>query len=111
MNDYTQDILLALKLAANFTTIEVDRHKAYGSWNQSSKIWSGAMGQVENGKADLIASLYLMTPKRFSSFDYTVPIKGFETSLIIRKPSTKLVISWTGYFMVREVKRGRLKNT
>ena len=97
---YTNSILTALELAANFTTKKVETVESYGNWDEGSQSWTGSSGLVEKGKVDLINSLYLMTSSRFNSFDYTVPIKELEMCLYIRESSGKLSITWTAYLKV-----------
>lgn len=97
---YLFDILHILQTIMNFKTKHVKEEKEFGSWDEDSKTWSGAMGSIVAGDVDLIVADLSMSSRRLLSADFTIPLFSSEDALYVKKPSNKKTIVWSGYFQV-----------
>ncbi|KAF7401107.1 hypothetical protein HZH68_006927 [Vespula germanica] len=97
------DVLTELSKIANFTLNTVKFMKEYGRWDEENKIWTGAVGEIAAGRADISISEFSLTNNRLDIIDYIIPIIVSPMHLYIKDPllyDTK----WTGYFKVFDLK-------
>ncbi|XP_046821722.1 glutamate receptor ionotropic, kainate glr-3-like isoform X1 [Vespa crabro] len=83
----------------NFTFDIVAELDEYGSWNPKEKSWSGAMGELYAGHADICLSDFSMTSARLNIVDFTLPLLTSKNYLYIKKPQL-FAINWSSYFLV-----------
>ena len=87
-------------MAGNFSTKTVKIVDDYGSWDENSKTWSGAVGLLVNNEVDLIVTWFPSIQELSLIVDYTVAIIQVDLFLHIREPSSKISVLWSGYFKV-----------
>ena len=89
-----------LEKSLNFTANFVREETEYGSFDEKSGNWSGAMGLAVRKEVDLVAADFQMTSQRLKIIDFSTPLFFAKTVLYIRKPSRKLTVNWSGHFKV-----------
>ncbi|XP_047350330.1 glutamate receptor ionotropic, delta-2-like [Vespa velutina] len=97
------DVLSELSETANFTLNIVKFVKEYGRWDEKKKIWTGAVGEIASGRADISISEFSLTNSRLNVVDYIAPIIISPLHFYIKDPllyGTK----WTGHFKVFDLK-------
>ncbi|XP_035733003.1 glutamate receptor ionotropic, delta-1-like [Vespa mandarinia] len=82
----------------NFSFDIVSEVEEYGSWNPKEKTWSGAMGELHAGRADISISDFAMTSARLNVVDFTFPLLISRNSLYIQEPRA-FAIGWSSYFL------------
>ncbi|XP_033225747.1 uncharacterized protein LOC117178431 [Belonocnema kinseyi] len=97
---YIDDLCFALKLAGNFTikNVRTKENFGVGSWNKTSKSWTGSMGLIESHQVDILANEIPPDETLLKLVDLTIPLRKADTCLYIRKPSLKIELVWSGYF-------------
>ncbi|XP_043669881.1 glutamate receptor ionotropic, delta-2-like isoform X2 [Vespula pensylvanica] len=70
----------------------------YGIWNSEENTWSGAIGEIYEGRADISLSDFSMTSARLNIVDFTFPLLLSENCLYIQEPK-KFAIKWSSYFI------------
>ena len=89
-----------MERAANFTMQQIKVEENYGSWNESSKSWTGGIGLIVNGEVDLVTAWYFMNPEIFQVAGYTTDLIELECFLYIKKPRAQEKFTWFGNFKV-----------
>lgn len=84
----------------NFTFDIVSEQEEYGSWNPKRKTWSGAIGEIYAGRADISISDFSVTNARLNVVDFTIPLLLSKNSVYFHKPHV-FAINWSLYFLVR----------
>lgn len=87
--------------ALNFSLKIVSRMDEYGTWNPNENTWSGAIGEIYAGRADISISDFSMTSARLYVVDFTFPLIISKNCVFIKEP-TKFAIKWSSYFQVSE---------
>ncbi|XP_019888793.1 glutamate [NMDA] receptor subunit 1-like [Ooceraea biroi] len=90
-------LLIELSRAMNFTMEILDPVDAYGSWNQQRNMWTGVIGQLVVGKADIGVSEFTLMPGRMDVVDFTLPLIHSRSRLYFKQPDSTDV-HWSGYF-------------
>ncbi|XP_047368011.1 uncharacterized protein LOC124956351 [Vespa velutina] len=90
-------ILKELSITLNFSLDIFSKVEEHGSWNPGKKSWSGAIAEVDGGRADIALAEFSITHERLNSVDFTIPIFTSKNCLFIRK-SERHAIKWTSYF-------------
>lgn len=93
-------ILRELCTTLNFSLNVVSEVEEYGIWNPKKNTWSGAIGELYNGRADISISDFSITSARFNAVDFTFPLLLSKSYLYIQKPQI-FTFKWTTYFLVR----------
>ncbi|XP_035718488.1 uncharacterized protein LOC118440089 [Vespa mandarinia] len=93
-------ILKELCMTLNFSLNVVSEVDEYGIWNSKKNTWSGAIGELYAGRADISISDFSITSARFNVVDFTLPLLLSKSYLYIQKPQI-YAIKWTSYFLVR----------
>lgn len=93
-------ILTELCATLNFSFDIVSEVEEYGSWNPKDKTWSGAVGELYAGRADISISDISITSARVNVVDFTLPLLLTKKNLYIREPQIFAII-WSSYFLVR----------
>lgn len=88
-----------MKSALNFSYEIVYEEQFYGSFNGSTKQWSGAVGRLINGEADLGVGDFTMTEERLNVVEFTHPILTAKSSLYM-KITESSNLQWSAYFNV-----------
>lgn len=91
-------ILRELCVTLNFTFNIVSEVEEYGSWNPKEKTWSGAVGELYAGRADISISDFSITSARFNAVDFTFPLLISRNCLYIQEPHI-FAIQWSSYFL------------
>ncbi|KAL2712483.1 hypothetical protein V1478_018006 [Vespula squamosa] len=91
-------ILRELCATLNFSLNIISEVKEYGTWNANEKIWSGAVGEIYAGRADISISDFSMTSARFNAVDFTFPLLISRNCLYIQEPHI-FAIEWSSYFL------------
>ncbi|XP_025097580.1 glutamate receptor ionotropic, NMDA 1-like isoform X3 [Pomacea canaliculata] len=87
---YCIDMLenIAANVSFNFT-IHLSSDGLYGSFERrngsESKQWNGMMGELIDGKADLIVAPLTINPERAAYIDFTKPFKYQGLNILVRK--------------------------
>ncbi|XP_076444672.1 glutamate receptor ionotropic, NMDA 1-like isoform X2 [Babylonia areolata] len=87
---YCMDMLqkIAEKRKFNFT-IHLSQDGLFGSFekrnNSDSKQWNGMMGELIDGKADLIVAPLTINPERAQFIDFTKPFKYQGLNILVKK--------------------------
>ncbi|XP_046821639.1 glutamate receptor ionotropic, delta-2-like isoform X2 [Vespa crabro] len=87
---------LCVTLNCSFKIVsEVNEH---GSWNAKKNTWSGAIGELYVGRADISISDFSMTSARLNVVDFTFPLLLSKNFLYIKEPKI-FAIKWSSYFL------------
>ncbi|XP_012280422.1 probable glutamate receptor [Orussus abietinus] len=90
-------ILEQLSETLKFKINVVKRELDYGSPIARNRSWSGTIGQIHSGNADLGAAELTMSADRMEVVDFTLPLMTSRNLLYLRKPDGSGV-QWSGYF-------------
>ncbi|KAL2713241.1 LOW QUALITY PROTEIN: glutamate receptor 3-like isoform X3 [Vespula squamosa] len=91
-------ILKELCHTLNFSFNIVSEVKEYGKWNIKEQIWSGGMGELYTGRADISISDFIISNNRCNAVDCTHPFFYYKNILVIREPEN-LMIQWSSHFL------------
>ncbi|CAG2058693.1 unnamed protein product [Timema podura] len=81
------DLIHEISLMLNFNyTFEIQWDNAYGSYNESTKQWSGMLRKVIDGEADLAITDLSITSEREGGVDFTMPFMNLGISILYKKP-------------------------
>eukprot|EP00092_Neocalanus_flemingeri_P024126 GFUD01026172.1.p1 GENE.GFUD01026172.1~~GFUD01026172.1.p1 ORF type:complete len:298 (+),score=79.21 GFUD01026172.1:1-894(+) len=85
---YTMDLLtqLAAKLGCKFFVKLVADGK-YGRYDVATSSWSGMMGEVVSGEAEMVVADLTMTSERERAVDFSFPFMHVGITLLVKKPS------------------------
>ncbi|XP_043487217.1 glutamate receptor 2-like [Polistes fuscatus] len=97
------DVITELGQAANFTLNIVEFVKEYGRWDDDNQIWTGAVGEIAAGRADIAIGEFSLTNSRLDVVDYILPVLVSHMCFYIKDPLYDNV-KWTGYFKVFDSK-------
>ena len=97
---FFNQVCSALELAGNFKMKHVSRVESAGIWNESSKTWNGAIGELVNDKADIVRYLYERSYKRIKAVDFTATLLKVNVCLFVKKSTTKVLLLRSGYTKV-----------
>ncbi|KAJ8679000.1 hypothetical protein QAD02_014787 [Eretmocerus hayati] len=103
LDGFFAGILEELKKTLNFSTLTVCEEDYFGSYNASSGQWSGAIGRLVRGEADLGVAEFTMTEERVEVVDFTQPILQSRSYLYMRQPDGS-ALQWSAYFRVFTVR-------
>ncbi|XP_031827369.1 glutamate receptor ionotropic, kainate 2 isoform X2 [Nomia melanderi] len=82
------DIIQELSKMLGFNyTFEVQSDNVYGSLNKVTKKWSGMLGRIIAGEADLAITDLTITSEREAAVDFTMPFMNLGISILYRKPT------------------------
>ncbi|KAK2576889.1 hypothetical protein KPH14_005514 [Odynerus spinipes] len=97
------EVITEITQAANFTLKFEKSVKEYGRWDERRKLWTGAIGEIVAGRADISISEFSLTNPRLDVIDYTLPIIVTSMRFYIKDPLYNGV-KWNGYFKVFDLK-------
>ncbi|THK33007.1 glutamate receptor-like [Diachasma alloeum] len=97
-------LLEALSEFLNFTISTVIIEDNQGYWDSDISRWTGVIGRLVRGEADIGLAPFMMTAERLKVIDFTVPIYDGFSQLYIKKPDT-IVLHWNAYFQVPTISR------
>ncbi|XP_047350367.1 glutamate receptor ionotropic, delta-1-like [Vespa velutina] len=89
--------LKELSVTLNFSLKIVSSVDEYGIWNSEKNTWSGAIGEIYSGRADISISDFSMTSARLNVVDFTFPLIFTKHCIYIKEPN-KFTIKWSSYF-------------
>lgn len=92
-------VLEELTCSLNFTLKIVTELNEHGLWNKENRSWSGVMGEIVSGRADLGIADMSMTSFRVRFVDFTLPLIISRNTLYIKQPGI-CGVKWLGYFQV-----------
>ncbi|KAI4485055.1 hypothetical protein M0802_012823 [Mischocyttarus mexicanus] len=84
--------------ALNFSFNVVSEVEDYGTWNKQTNTWTGAMGEMYSGRADISISDFSMTSVRLNFVDFTLPLLLSDTCIYIQDPQI-FTVKWSSYFL------------
>ncbi|KAI4485059.1 hypothetical protein M0802_012817 [Mischocyttarus mexicanus] len=90
-------VLTELCTTLNFSFYVVSEVEEYGSWNQYENTWSGAIGEIYYGRADISISDFAMTSSRLNVVDFSFPFFLTRNCFFFRDPHI-FAIKWSTYF-------------
>ncbi|XP_011252420.2 glutamate receptor 3-like [Camponotus floridanus] len=90
-------LLIELSRVMNFTMKVLDPIEEYGSWNEKKKVWTGVIGQLVSGKADIGVSEFSITATRLNVIDFSLPLMHTPSRIYFKQPSG-IDLHWSGYF-------------
>ncbi|XP_020292091.1 glutamate receptor ionotropic, delta-2-like [Pseudomyrmex gracilis] len=90
-------LLIELSQAMNFTIEILDPVDEYGSWSWHDMAWTGVIGQLVTGKADIGVSELTITSSRLYAVDFTMPLIRLRNRLYFKQPNG-FNVQWSGYF-------------
>ncbi|XP_028520210.1 glutamate receptor 1-like isoform X3 [Apis cerana] len=99
MQGYFSLAITELENALNFTLNIVAEKREFGSYNTTTKRWSGAFSLVASGEADIGISDFSMTNIRLNFVDYTIPIITTKRCLFLKQPEM-FTVKWFAYYKV-----------
>nr|XP_050851476.1 glutamate receptor 1-like isoform X3 [Vespula vulgaris] len=91
-------MLRELCVTLNFSFKVVSEVDSYGLWDPKENIWTGAIGELYSGRADVSFSAFSMTKARLNVVDFTFPLLASKISLYIREPEL-FAFKWSSYFL------------
>ncbi|XP_015429531.1 PREDICTED: glutamate receptor ionotropic, kainate 2-like [Dufourea novaeangliae] len=81
------DIIQELSKMLGFNyTFEVQSDNVYGSLSKKTKKWTGMLGKIIRGEADLAITDLTITSDREGAVDFTMPFMNLGISILYRKP-------------------------
>ena len=90
---------MELHRVMNFTISKTIYEPSFGSLDEQSKRWSGVVGLLADGKADIGVSDFTISNHRLDVVDFTWPLVLSKSRLFIKEPDGSTV-QWSGYFEV-----------
>ncbi|KAF7387251.1 hypothetical protein HZH68_012928 [Vespula germanica] len=82
------DIIQELSKSLGFNyTFEVQTDSVYGSYINKTGKWSGMLGKIMDGRADLAITDLTITSDRESAVDFTMPFMNLGISILYKKPT------------------------
>ncbi|CAK9826038.1 Glutamate receptor 4 [Anthophora retusa] len=97
LRGYFSKTIVELENALNFTIDVVAEVFEHGSFNVTTKRWSGAVNLVASGELDIGLSDFSMTNIRLNYVDYTVPILTTRSCLYLKQPQL-FTVKWFAYY-------------
>nr|KAF7398294.1 hypothetical protein H0235_016302 [Vespula pensylvanica] len=91
-------ILRELSVSLNFSFNIVSEMEEHGRWNAKEKTWSGGIGELYAGRADIVFAAFSINDDRLNAVDFTLPIFVSKNCFFIREPEN-LAIKWSSYFL------------
>ncbi|XP_015189890.1 PREDICTED: glutamate receptor 1-like [Polistes dominula] len=91
------NIFCELCATLNFSLNIVSEVDEYGSRNLNDNTWSGAIGEIYSGRADISLSEFSMTSARLNVVDFSFPIIISKNSFFLREPNI-FAVKWSTYF-------------
>lgn len=88
-----------LSATLNFTIDIVSEVKEYGNWDSKKNVWSGAIGEILAGHADISISDFAMSSEEFEVVDFSFPLL-FATNKFYIQKLREFEIDWSSYFQV-----------
>jgi len=95
-------LLTELSKEMNFTIEMLQPMESYGNWNRQENTWTGVIGQLIAGKADIGAAEFSLMPGRLNVVDFTLPLIHSRSRLYFKQPDSA-DLHWSGYFQVRVI--------
>lgn len=99
MQGYFSLAITELENALNFTLDIVAEKREFGSYNMTTKHWTGAFSLVASGEVDIGISDFSMTNIRLNFVDYTIPIITTKRCLFLKQPEI-FTVKWFAYYKV-----------
>ncbi|XP_053993470.1 glutamate receptor ionotropic, kainate 2-like [Hylaeus volcanicus] len=82
------DIIQELSKMLGFNyTFEVQADSVYGSFSHKTKKWTGMLGKIIEGTADLAITDLTITSEREAAVDFTMPFMNLGISILYQKPT------------------------
>ena len=83
----------------NFTISKIIYKPSFGNLDVRTKQWSGVVGLLADGQADIGVSDFTISNRRLDVVDFTLPLVISKCRLFIKQPGGSTV-QWSGYFKV-----------
>ena len=95
------NVIMELRRVMNFTISKTIYEPSFGHLNEQAKQWSGVVGVLADGKADIGVSDFTISNRRLDVVDFSLPLVLSKCRLFIKKPGGSTV-QWSGYFKVHD---------
>ncbi|XP_066598107.1 glutamate receptor ionotropic, delta-2-like [Prorops nasuta] len=95
--DLFGEVLGELSRGMNFKMEIMPSVEGYGSYNKEMGKWTGVIGELVSGQADVGVAEFTMTTSRLDVVDFTLPLLLSKNRLYIRGHSNASV-QWSAYF-------------
>ncbi|XP_076548514.1 glutamate receptor ionotropic, kainate 2 [Osmia lignaria lignaria] len=96
LEGYFSAAIRELEIAMNFTLDIVAKEWEYGSFNVTTKRWTGALRLIASKMVDIGVSDFTMTNTRLDYVDYLAPIITTKSCLFLKKPDI-FSVRWFAY--------------
>lgn len=100
MGNYFSMLFAALEKAGNMTIKKTYIVEDYGELDEKSNTWNGAVSLIINRTVDIAVGFFTFLPKELLVVDFSIRFIRAEYAIIIRKPKSKVLVSWSAYFQV-----------
>ncbi|KAG7201426.1 hypothetical protein KM043_004186 [Ampulex compressa] len=81
------DIIQELSKMLGFNYTFQEGGSVYGSYSKKNNKWTGMLGKIIDGEADLAITDLTITAERESAVDFTMPFMNLGISILYRKPT------------------------
>lgn len=88
-----------LSKAMNFSYTVIHKELNYGILDSYNKSWSGVIGRIVDGEADIGVAELTMTVQRMAVVDFTLPLILSRNRLYMQPPGGS-VVHWSAYSRV-----------
>ncbi|XP_033321571.1 putative glutamate receptor isoform X2 [Megalopta genalis] len=97
LRGYIGNIVEELERTLNFTVELVSRNPEFGFYNTTTGRWSGVIGTIVSGAADIGIGDFSMINDRMDYVDFTTPIMTVRQSLYFKQPEM-FAVKWSAYY-------------
>ncbi|XP_076642063.1 putative glutamate receptor [Halictus rubicundus] len=94
---FLANILGELERTLNFTVKPVAQHREHGSFNATTKRWSGVMGTIVSGEGDIGIGDFSMINNRLNYVDFSTPVMAVRQNLYFKQPEI-YALKWSAYY-------------
>ncbi|KAF3420071.1 hypothetical protein E2986_12355 [Frieseomelitta varia] len=99
LTNFLGAVIKELSKSMNFKIEVASSVLIYGSWNEDKGIWTGVIGELISGRADIGVAEFSMTTSRLDIVDFTFPLILSRNRIFFKKPDGSF-IHWSAYFKI-----------
>lgn len=99
LTNFLGAVIKELSKSMNFKIEVASSVLIYGSWNEDKGIWTGVIGELISGRADIGVAEFSMTTSRLNIVDFTFPLILSRNRIYFKTPDGSF-IHWSAYFKV-----------
>ncbi|XP_043462988.1 uncharacterized protein LOC122499022 [Leptopilina heterotoma] len=98
IGNYFGMLFAALEKAGNFTIKKTNIIEDYGALDERTNKWNGAVSLIMNKTVDIAVGFFTFLPSELLVVDFSIRFIRAEFAIIIRKPESRVLVSWSAYF-------------